>query len=65
MQNSYVTKTTRIYQLPKAIQEEIEKDVRNALADQTNNYEEMINEALEGRLCDIEDLIYIDKYLVE
>ena len=59
-----ITKKTRIIQLPKVTQHEIEKDVRNALVDHTDNYYEMVKEALDSRLCDIEDLIDINKYLV-
>ena len=57
-------KTIRIFQLPIAMQKEIEKDVIKALADHMENYHEMVREALEGRLCDLEDLININKYLV-
>ena len=59
-----ITKTTRIIQLPKVTQQKIEKDIRKVLVDHTDNYYEMVKEALEGRLCDIEDLIDINKYLV-
>ena len=59
-----ITKTTRIIQLPMVTQQEIEKDIRKALVDHADNYHEMVKEALDGRLCDIEDLIDINKYLV-
>ena len=59
-----ITKTTRIFQLPKVTQQKIEKDVRKALADHTGNLCDLVGEALDGRLCDIEDLIDINKYLV-
>lgn len=62
--NMNITKTIRIIQLPMVTQKEIERDIKNALADQVDDYFELLEEALDGRLCDLEDLIDINKYLV-
>lgn len=61
-----ITKTTRVFQLSEVTQQEIEKDVRKALEDYNDmsTFFDMISEALENRLCDLEDLININKYLV-
>lgn len=59
-----ITKTTRIIQIPMVTRQEIENDIKTALIDFTGDILSMIKEALEGRLCDIEDLIDISKYLV-
>lgn len=61
-----ITKTTRIFQLPEETQEQIITEVRKALEDYTDmsTYFDMISEATESRLCDLEELIDISKYLV-
>lgn len=61
-----ITKTTRIFQLSEDIQKNITKDVRKALKDYTDmsTYFDMVSEALESRLCDLEELMDISKYVV-
>ena len=59
-----ITKTTRIIQLPTVTRQLIESDIKKVLIDFTGDSFNMIKEALEGRLCDIDDLININKYLV-
>lgn len=60
-----ITKTTRVFQLSEVTQQEIEKDIRKALADYNDmsTFFDMVSEALESRLCDLDDLINISKYV--
>lgn len=57
-----IRKTTRVFQLAEEIQEQIIDDVKKAL--DMSAFLDVIDEAIESRLCDLEDLINIDKYLV-
>ena len=59
-----ITKTTSIIKLPMVTQQEIERDIVKALVDYTGDVLTMIKEALASRLCDLEDLIDINKYVV-
>ena len=58
------SKTIHICRLPEKEREKIAKEVRDALKDYpSENRQRLIDEALSGRLCDIEDLIDINKYI--
>jgi hypothetical protein len=59
-------KTKYIYQLPVEISDDIHNKVRNALYQlglRDGELEELIEEAMNSRLCDLEDTIDITKYL--
>ena len=55
-----VMKNKRINTLPFKVQQEIHL----ALSDR-GLYEEDIKLCMNGKMCDIEDLVYIDKYIAE
>lgn len=53
-------KTMFMWQLSEEMQDEILKDLREVLDD-----EEDIERAMSSRLCDLEDTINIEKYLLK
>lgn len=58
--------TIFICQLPQATQEEIKTDIVNFLITEGYSQEkimEIVNNAMDGRLTDLEDNIDIEKYL--
>ncbi|KQN96846.1 hypothetical protein [Paenibacillus sp. Leaf72] len=63
---SSLNKATYIYLFPPNVQEAIEKDVRQKLLNNglSNEQQEIaLQDAMSSRLCDLSDMIDIDKYL--
>lgn len=67
-------RTTYITLLPNTIQMEIEKDLIRALLSKGNDLSdeltdreinELVQEGMDGRLCDLSDTIDIEKYVRE
>ena len=61
MEDYFMKKTDFIITLPKKIQESIKEKLRLKLLELGS--EEFFEDAMSGRLCDIEELIDITEYL--
>lgn len=58
------SKTTFICCLPEKEQDEIAQDIKRALKEYPQKVrKKLLDEALSGRICDVEDLIDIRKYI--
>jgi hypothetical protein len=61
-----MNKTIYVHQIPESIRLQIKQDIittLNSLELSSDTKQEALEEALNSRLCDLQDLININKYL--
>jgi hypothetical protein len=61
-----MNKTIYVHQIPESIRLQIKQDIittLNSLQLSSDTKQEALEEALNSRLCDLQDLININKYL--